>query len=95
MSLQQLRKQIQELKEEAAKRPNIEPRESLKEHTERLQTSMQGYTDAGVFGEGDHLKINVVCDSDLPGDLIQRWENRDLLTIDEFTQLYREMGIFE
>lgn len=94
MTLFQLRKQIQELKEEAAKRPNIEPRESLKEHTERLQTLMQGYVDAGIFEEGDHLKINIVSDSDLPGDLIQQWENRDRLTIDEFTQLYREMGIF-
>ena len=94
MTIQRIRKVINELKEEAAKRPNIQ-RESLKEHTERLQTLMKGYTDAGVFGEGDHLKINIVCNSDLPGALIKRWENRDKLTVSEFTQLYREMGIFK
>lgn len=85
MTFQQLRRAIKELKEEATRAPNTRQRESLKEHTERIKNAMQGYTDAGVFGEGDHLKINVVCESDLPNHLIKRWENRHSLTIDERT----------
>lgn len=94
MTIQQLRKAIKELREEAAKTPNPLQLESLKEHTERIQTLMKEYTDAGIFGEDDHLKINVVCESDLPGDLIKRWRDRDRLTMNEFIQLYQEMGIF-
>lgn len=94
MTIQQLRRAIQELREEAAKTPSQNQPESLKTHTERLQSAMKVYTDAGIFEGDDHLKINVVCDDDIPGDLIMRWHNRDSLTITEFTKLYREMGIF-
>lgn len=95
MSLSQLRRELQELKEAADKKPNNVQRESLKEHTERIQKAMQGYTDAGVFGEGDRLKINIVSDNDVSSDLMKRWNNRHTLTLEEHTKLYYELGIYE
>lgn len=94
MTVQQLRKAIKELREEANKKPNPLQRESLKEHTQRIKTAMQGYTDAGVFGEGDRLQINVVCDNEVPPELLKRWQNRDILTLEEHTKLYYELGIY-
>ena len=66
----------------------------MRGHTERLQTLMKRYTDAGIFEEQDHLKVNIVSDNDVPYHLLKRWQNRDRLTLDEHNELYYEMGIY-
>jgi hypothetical protein len=91
MTVQYLRKAIRELKEVASTIPH---RESLEAHTTRLKTAMQGYADAGIFGEGGNLEINVVRENDLPEHLIRRWESRHSLTVDELIRLYYEIGFF-
>lgn len=46
MTVQQLKKEINELKEDAVKKPNLWPRKRSKEEIEAL---MQKYRDAGIF----------------------------------------------
>lgn len=110
MSLLQLRKELQELKEEATKNSNLWICDSLQDETaalkvkeeitkeiEELKAKMQYYHDAGLFAEEDH-SINMNWGNDnipaLTTDLIQRWKNRHNLMLDEKNKLYRDIGFF-
>jgi hypothetical protein len=106
MTVQQLRKELKELKEEAANKPNLwmffkskeeelKAREKMKKELGELEEKIQRYRDMGIF-ENNNLKrdfdINYV--DNLSSDLVQRWKNRNNLTLDEKIQLHRDIGIF-
>lgn len=100
MTVQQLRKAILELKEEAAKKPNVlhsTSKEEIKNDVMELIANIQYYDDAGLFSEDDHsvnLDFDINCVDDFSADLIQRWNSRHSLTIEDRIQLYRDIGIF-
>ena len=93
MTISQFRRALNELREEAAKKPNILQQESLKEHSEWLKATMQKYNDAGLFSD-DHTKINIICDEDVSVHLMNRWHGRHSLTLKDKIQLYQDIGIF-
>ena len=102
MSLLQLKKELkelQELKEEAAKKPNLwicdrlldeiealKVKEEFTKEIEKLKAKMQYYYDAGLFDDEDR-SVNMNWGNDdiptLTPNLIQRWKNRHNLTINE------------
>jgi len=77
MTVQQLKKEIKELKEEAAKSPNLWMGDKLQDETEaltvkeevikeieKIKAKMQYYIDGGVFGDEDDRTINMNWGSD-------------------------------
>jgi hypothetical protein len=110
VTVQQLRKELQELKEEAAKPPNLwmcdrlqdeikalKVKEEILKDNGELKAKIQHYDDMGVFDEADST-VNMNWGNDniptLTTHLIQRWKNRHNLTIKEKIQLYRDIGFF-
>lgn len=110
MTVQQLRKELHELKEEAAKTPNLWMCDRLQDEIEALKVKeeilkdlgelnakIQHYDDMGVFDEADRTVNMNWGNNDIPTltpNLIQRWKNRHNLTLNEKTQLCRDIGIF-
>lgn len=110
MTVSQLRKELQELKEEAANKPDLwmwgrskeleesKVKEEIIKEIEKIKAKMQYYIDGGVFGDEDDRTINMNWGSDdiptLTPNLIQRWKNRHNVTLKEKTQLYRDIGFF-
>lgn len=110
MSILQLRKELQELKEEATKNSNLwicdrlqdetealKVKEEITKEIEELKAKMQYYYDVGLFAEEDR-SINMNWGNDniqtLTTDLIQHWKNRYSLILDEKNKLYRDIGFF-
>ena len=98
MSLQQLRKAIDEIKE-AAKKPNFlqcsTSTAEIKKEIGELNAKIQYYCDAGIFSEDNHsvnLDFDINCVDYFSTDLIQRWMSRHNLRLNEKIQLYRDIG---
>lgn len=71
MTLQQLRKELKELKEEAANKPNLwmffksneeelKAREEMKKEISELEEKMRYYRDAGVFDDEEGKEDNSI-----------------------------------
>jgi hypothetical protein len=107
LSLQQLRKNLDELKKEAVKIPNrlvlkdktdeLRAREEMKKELMELEEKIKRYRDMGVLGKKDHTvnrDFDFNCVDGFSLKLVQRWQNRHSLTLEESLQLYREIGLF-
>lgn len=110
MSVSQLRKELIELKREAVKKPNLltcnilkdkteelKAREEMKKELWELEEKIKRYMDMGVFGKKDHSvnrDFDFNCVDEFSIELVRRWQNRHRLTLDEFIQLYRDIGLF-
>lgn len=101
MTVSQLRKEINELKEAAVKLPNLwlsgESLENeelkVREEMEELKEKIQRYRDMGILGHSAG-EINLNWSDCIPTHIIQRWKNRDNLRIEEKIQLFRDIGLF-
>lgn len=109
MTISQLRKGIQELREEAAKAnlclldssnygaEAVKVREEIINHIEGLKAKMKYYYDAGLFVVEDRSVNSEWGPDNLPtitADLIKRWQNRNNMILDEKIKLFRDIGFF-